>query len=162
VTDAEERAYYDAYPERFTSPPTTVAVEILVAADTLAERLKAELQAGADAEMLARQYSIRPGAVVHDGRIRLNEYNRSAFPGVYEAVADLQVGQVGGPVPTAAGYSVVKVVDRRREKAPYDEQTRRLARSHVRAEKGRQEYARYVRELRGRYRVIVHEENLAR
>jgi parvulin-like peptidyl-prolyl isomerase len=162
VTDAEERAYYDAFPGKFTSPPTTVAVEILVAADSLAQRLKSQLQAGADAEALARQHSIRPGAAAHDGRIRLNEYNRPAFPGVYEAVAGLEVGQVGGPVPTAGGYSVVKVVDRRREKAPYDEQTRRLARSHVRAEKGRQEYARYVRELRGRHRVTVYEESLRR
>ncbi|HIG53945.1 MAG TPA: hypothetical protein EYQ18_08180, partial [Candidatus Handelsmanbacteria bacterium] len=43
VSKEEARKFYDDYPKKFTKPTTTIAIEILVSSDSLAQRLLAEL-----------------------------------------------------------------------------------------------------------------------
>ncbi len=161
ASDEEAQAFFDAHPEKFTSPETIVVTEILVPSDSLAYRLKRELQEGADATQLAVQHTMREGALHHSGNLRLNVYTQAFYPSIYEAAQHLEVGEVGGPVPTGKGYSVFRVIDRGREKEPYDADTQRRARAYVKIDKAKRGYVHYVRSLRQKYSVTLFEENVA-
>ena len=161
ASDGEAQAFFDAHPEKFTSPETIVVTEILVPSDSLAYRLKRELQEGADATQLAVQHTMREGALHHSGNLRLNVYTQAFYPSIYEAAQYLEVGEVGGPVPTGEGYSVFRVIDRGREKEPYNADTQRRARAYVKIDKAKRGYVNYVRGLRQKYSVTLFEENVA-
>ena len=161
ASDEEAQVFFDAHPEKFTSPETIVVTEILVPSDSLAYRLKRELQEGADATPLAVQHTMREGALHHSGSLRLNVYTQAFYPSIYEAAQHLEVGEVGGPVPTGEGYSVFRVIDRGREKEPYNADTQRRARAYVKIDKAKRGYVHYVRGLRQKYSVTLFEENVA-
>ena len=161
ASDEEAQAFFDAHPEKFTSSETIVVTEILVPSDSLAYRLKRELQEGADATPLAVQHTMREGARHHSGNLRLNVYTQAFYPSIYEAAQHLEVGEVGGPVPTGEGYSVFRVIDRGREKELYNADTQRRARAYVKIDKAKRGYVHYVRGLRQKYSVTLFEENVA-
>ena len=153
ATPEEARAFYDSHPEKFTAPLTTEVVEILVSSDSLAQRLKRELLAGADPAPLARTHTLRPGADHHDGHLTLSPYTKAYYQGIYDLAHSLPVGQVGGPVQAQGGYSVFKVLDRHEKKHPYDATSRRRATAYVKIDKSKRGYVRYVRSLREKYPV---------
>ena len=106
VTEEEARDFYDAHPEKFARPENTTIVEILVASDSLAQRLGDELRAGGDAAALSKRHTRREGSLHHDGQMQLNDYVQGLFPVLSAAVQDVAVGEVGGPLKTERGYSV--------------------------------------------------------
>ena len=153
TTPAEARAFYDSHPKKFTAPLTTEVVEILVASDSLAQRLKREILAGADPGPLARAHTLRPGADHHDGHLTLSPYTKAYYQGIYDLAHSLPVGQVGGPVPVQGGYSIFKVLDRHEKKHPYDATSRRRATAYVKLDKSKRGYVQYVRGLRDQHPV---------
>ena len=157
ASEDEARGFYDGNPEKFTDPQTILATEILVASDSLAQQLKRRLEAGEDATKLALQYTQREGAIHHEGQIRLNVFTEVFFQGIHAAALPLEPGEVGGPVRVREGYSVFKVTDKVREKAPYDAESQRRALAYVKIDKAKRSYVDYVRSLRDKYRVEVDE-----
>ena len=160
VSDEEIRRFYDEHPEKFTMPETIVAIEILVAADTLAQRLAQALKDGADPGELAIRHTLREGAQHHGGKLNLSLYTQSFFPDIYRVAQGMQPGQVGGPLKIDAGYSVFKVIDRSRELTPFNDEARRRARAYVHIDKSKRSYVKFVRDLRQKYPVKIIEENL--
>jgi peptidyl-prolyl cis-trans isomerase C len=162
VTEEDARAFYEENPKKFTSPETTVAVEIVVASDTLAQQIMRRLQEGADAVALAMEYTIRPGAKHHQGRINLNIYTQPFFQGVHAVASRMDVGEVGGPVKVPEGYSVFLVEDRLTELSPYDTDSRRRAMAYLKVGRAKHSYVAYVKGLRDRYPVEIFPQALAR
>ena len=160
VTEEEARDFYDAHPEKFARPENTTIVEILVASDSLAQRLGDELRAGGDAAALAKRHTRREGSLHHDGQMQLNDYVQGLFPVLSAAVQDVAVGEVGGPLKTERGYSVFKVLERTREQIPYNAESQRRARAYVRIDKSKRDYVRFVRNLRNKYPVEIIEGSL--
>jgi len=162
VTEEETRDFYDAQPEKFTQPELTTIVEILVASDSLAQRLADALRTGGDAAALAQRYTRRTGSLHHGGQLQLNAYTQGLFPILSAAVQDVAVGAVGGPLKTEQGYSVFKVLERTREPIPYNAESQRRARAYVRIDKSKRDYVRFVRNLRNKYPVEMVEGSLAK
>ena len=162
ASEEEARRFYDENPDQFTRPEYTAVVEIVVASDTMAMRLRRELEEGADAEALAAEHTLRPGAAHHRGRLNVSLFTRSFFPVLAEKVAEVEVGGVGGPFEVAMGHSVFKVLEREAYKDPYNEESKRRARAYVRIGKANRGYAEYVRGLRGEYPVQIFEDRLRR
>ena len=160
VTEEEARDFYDAHPEKFARPENTTIVEILVASDSLAQRLGDELHAGGDAAALSKRHTRREGSLHHDGQMQLNDYVQGLFPVLSAAVQDVAVGEVGGPLKTERGYSVFKVLERTREQLPYNAESQRRARAYVRIDKSKRDYVRFVRNLRNKYPVEIIEGSL--
>lgn len=160
VSEGEVRDFYDAHPEKFTRPESATIVEILVASDSLARRLGAELRAGGDAAALAERHTRREGSLHHGGQIQLNVYTQGLFPVLAAAVPEVAVGEVGGPLKTEQGYSVFKVLERTREPIPYHAESQRRARAYVRIDKSKRAYVRFVRNLRNKYPVEIVEGHL--
>ena len=161
ATEADARAFYDANPDKFTSPETILATEILVSSDSLAQRLKHAMQEGADPAQLALKYTQRQSAIHHHGQIRLNVFTQVFFQGIFEAAQHLEVGEVGGPVRVKEGYSVFKVTEKLVEKEPYDADGQRRALAYVKVDQAKRGYVAYVRGLRDKYPVKIDDQALA-
>ena len=162
ASDEEARRFYDENPDQFTRPEYTAIVEIVVASDTMAMRLRRELEEGADAEALAAEHTLRPGAAHHNGRLNVSVFTQSFFPVLAEKVPEVEVGRVGGPFEVAMGHSVFKVLEREAYKDPYNEESERRARAYVRIAKANRGYTKYVRGLREEYPVQIFEDRLRR
>ena len=162
ASDEEARRFYDENPDQFTRPEYTSIVEIVVASDTMAMRLRRELEEGADAEALAAEHTLRPGAAHHSGRLNVSIFTQSFFPVLAEKVIEVEVGAVGGPFEVPMGYSVFKVLEREAYKDPYNEESERRARAYVRIGKANRGYTEYVRGLREEYPVQIFEDRVRR
>jgi parvulin-like peptidyl-prolyl isomerase len=160
ASEEEARAFYDANPKKFTKPITTDIVEILAFSDTLAQRLKAELLAGADARSLAVTHTLRYGAAHHEGYLSLNVYNQAYYQDIYEQVQEAKVGSIQGPLQVPGGYSIFKVLERYENKDPYNDSARRRSIAYVKISKSKNGYVRYVRGLRDKYPVEIFEDAL--
>ncbi len=162
ASDEEARRFYDENPDQFTRPEYTSIVEIVVASDTMAMRLRRELETGADAEALAAEHTLRPGAAHHNGRLNVSVFTQSFFPVLAEKLAGVEVGAVGGPFEVAMGHSVFKVLEREAYKDPYNDESKRRAKAYVRIDKAARGYSQYVRGLREEYPVQIFEDRLRR
>ena len=155
----EAMAYYEAHPEQFQTNEEVAVTEILVAFRELAQQLRDKLDAGEDAEELARAYTIRKGIAHHGGRLELSQ--RFRHRDVYELTKTMDVGQVGGPARVGGGFSVFKVLEKRSsETKPFNEESRRRASGYVRIEKGRRGYVEYMRQLREKYGTRIYDDNV--
>ena len=161
VTEEEARDFYDAHPEKFARPEVTTIVEILVASDSLAQRLGDELRAGGDAAELAK--SVTPGAraaCTTAARCSSMLIPRGCFPCYLLPCRKSPSARWVGPLKTERGYSVFKVLERTREQIPYNAESQRRARAYVRIDKSKRDYVRFVRNLRNKYPVEIVEGSL--
>ena len=88
------------------------ARHILVSTQEEAERLLAQLQAGADFATLASAYSQDPNTRDSGGDLGFFPRGLLTAPEVEEAAFSLQPGQFSGVVPSLLGYHMVQVVER--------------------------------------------------
>lgn len=118
---------YRGEPKRFEAPEQTRVRHILVKsgatdARAKAEKLLAELKAGADFEALARTNSDDPGSASKGGD--LGFFAQGSMVSPFEvAVAKLkQPGELAGIVETQFGYHIIRFEERRAAgKLPFDE-----------------------------------------
>ena len=155
----EAMEYYETHPEQFQTTEEIAVTEILVAFRELAQQLRDQLDAGEDAEELARTHTIRKGIAHHGGRLELSKHFRHRD--VYDLAKTVDVGQVGGPARVEGGVSVFKVLEKRPSVTkPFNEESRRRASGYVRIEAVRRGYVEYVRELRQRYGTRIYDDSL--
>ena len=121
-SEEEIRAAYDAkYGDGFGGQEYN-ASHILVETKEEAEKIKAELDAGADFAELAREKSTGPSGP-NGGA--LGWFGEGAMVPEFEAaVKALKVGEVSGPVQTQFGWHIVKLNDQRKARAPELEEVR--------------------------------------
>ena len=107
----EMRAYYEAHKELYVREQRISILEILVDTRTQADSLLAAIERGGDLGELARRYSRRSTRIRRaEGRIQLLRPDKYGNLG-WEA-RDAEVGQIVGPVKTAQGFTVFKVLNK--------------------------------------------------
>ena len=105
------RAYYEAHKELYVREQRISILEILVDTRTQADSLLAAIERGGDLGELARRYSRRSTRIRRaEGRIQLLRPDKYGNLG-WEA-RDAEVGQIVGPVKTAQGFTVFKVLNK--------------------------------------------------
>ncbi len=110
-TQDEIRAYYEANKNLYVRAERISILEILVDTRTQADSLLAAIERGGDLGELARRYSRRSTRIRRaEGRIQLLRPDKYGNLG-WEA-KDAEVGQIVGPVKTAQGFTVFKVLDK--------------------------------------------------
>lgn len=144
-------AVYEAHPERFTQPAQVRVAHILVRnteadAKAKAQKLLAELKAGADFQKLAQDQSGDPGSAARGGELgfikpgqMVPEFEKAAF-------ALKKPGDLSPLVESKFGYHIIKLEETKpARKEPFDEvkaplmaEARTKAQQDARAEKARQ------------------------
>ena len=162
ITEADVRQYYDANPNKFLHPEQIEVQEILVKTEEEAGRLKRLLEEGAALGELAAKHSLRsPEVRDAEGRFHVHRHEAAQFGGLVEVVAEAETGVLTGPVQVHEGYSVFKVLSRRRKPETFEEAGFR-ARSQLRRHTHRDAFNDYMNELRTKYdsQVEVEEDRL--
>lgn len=112
------RAAYQADPKRFTTGEQIHARHILIAGNTekakeKAEKVLADLKAGADFEKTAKELSADPGSAARGGDLGFFEEGRMV-PEFDQALKELKKpGDMSGLVRTQFGWHVIKLEGRR-------------------------------------------------
>ena len=117
VTDDKVRAHYDVYIEENPPEPEVKARHILLATESDAQSVIAELEGGADFATLASERSTGPSSA--DGG-DLGYFTKGQMvPSFAEAAFALEPGSyTDAPVETQFGWHVILVEDRRSQEAP--------------------------------------------
>ncbi len=117
ITDAEIESYYEANIGQFTEVASQHAAHILFDPDDkeTAERVLAEVRAGADFAELAEEHSKDPGSAVQGGDLGWSDPSRPYVPEFEAALAELEPGEISDLVETDFGWHIIKVIDAREE-----------------------------------------------
>lgn len=122
IPEEELQAEYDAQFGDVEAGTEYNASHILVETEGEAQSLIDELEGGADFATLAREHSTGPSGP-NGGQ--LGWFNAGMMvPSFEEAVFDLEVGEVSGPVETQFGWHVIILNDTRDQAAPALEEVR--------------------------------------
>lgn len=121
-TTKQLRAYFDAHPDKFTSPPQPKISVILIRVDPSSsnaewqkameegEGLVKRLRAGEDFAAMAREYS---GDITADEGGDMGYMHAGMLPGLPEqTVAKLQPGETSDPVRLLEGVAIFRLTDR--------------------------------------------------
>lgn len=151
-TDEAVKKYYEAHKSRYSTDQVH-AMHILVSDEQKAHDLLKMVRAkDADFQALAEKYSKDPSAKNNRGDLgffgrdrMVAEFTEAAFSG--------KSGEIVGPIKTAYGYHIIKVVEKKLGKLlDFDE-----VEARVRNELRQDLTQGYVSKLRGQAKVMVHD-----
>ncbi len=112
VTDAQAQNYYNQHKadQTFQKPETRKVREIVVANLATAQKVKSQLNAGADFATLAKQYSTDTTTKNNGGDLGEIPSQQSGLPAAVEQAMDkLSAGQTSDPIKSTDGYHIIRV-----------------------------------------------------
>ncbi len=152
VTDIEARKFFDENPDQFAGQPVVSASHILVDSEGKAADILSQIQSGAVSfEDAARQHSSCPSARQGGS---LGEFGRGQMvPEFDQAVFDMEVGEVRGPVKTQFGYHLIRLDDKKTAGPVTFDQAAPQIKAHLLEEKRQKAYQSRVNQLKILYPV---------
>jgi foldase protein PrsA len=132
VTDEEIDRYIEEHPEEFGTKEQWRLSKIVVESKELALQLLDQIRGGADFAELARTHSKDEGTAERGGDMGFVEPDDPfADPNILEAVRQLDVGEVTGPIAVGEDYALVQLMERIKEDRQVDRQTREALRREL-------------------------------
>ncbi len=165
ISEAEVRAYYEAHPEKFTTPAAQRVSMILLkvdpaspaqvweAAEAEARDLLRRLAKGADFATLARIHSADASAA-RGGDLGWQHQGMLA-PAAEAILAKLEPGQVSEPVALLQGVALLRLEARRPAQLNSFEQVRERAEKLLRRERAESAWTAFLADLRQRSQVVM-------
>ncbi len=159
VTPDEIKAYYRKHKEAFIRPEQVKALHIFVNTKEEAAKLRQMIEAGAEFEQVARQYSKGPeGAEGGD----LGYFTKGDYPPVFtETCFKLKKGQLSQVIKSDYGYHLFKLVDRRKKKKRSLKEATEDVRRILTEQRIRENISVTLEQLRQELPIQVNEEALA-
>ena len=106
VTDGEAQQYYDQNIDRYRVADSREVRHILVKTKAEADKLRGELENGADFAALAKQHSEDPGSKEQGGKLTVSKGQTvEAFD---KAAFSLDTNEISQPVKTQYGYHIIQ------------------------------------------------------
>jgi parvulin-like peptidyl-prolyl isomerase len=116
VTESEVHKYYEEKEkERIKDGIQVNVVEVLVDSLGLAKKIYNEVKHGASLRKLSKLYTKRKWTIKKNGELGL--FSPSMYDEIGETAAKMKVGELAGPIKTANGYSVFRLIDKEVPKA---------------------------------------------
>jgi peptidyl-prolyl cis-trans isomerase C len=112
-SEAETQAYYQQHKREFTLRETAQVRQILVATESDARTIEAQLKKGKHMAALAKKYSISPEA--NDGG--MVGWIEKGYSDVFEPAFRMKIGVLSPIVKSAFGYHIFEVVGRKPARA---------------------------------------------
>ncbi|MYI60395.1 MAG: hypothetical protein F4105_01770, partial [Gemmatimonadetes bacterium] len=151
----EIREYYEAHKDLYVREERISILEILVDTRAQADSLLAAIERGGDLGELARRYSRRSTRIRRaEGRIQLLRPDKYGNLG-WEA-KDAEVGQVVGPVKTAQGFTVFKVLNKVPSRQQSLDEVWGRVRSHVLQDLTQERFDALLVKLKNQYADQIH------
>ena len=173
VTEEEEKAYYEAHRQQFTTPSDITLREILlevpqdargvnVAQDDAmkekAEEIRKRVLSGEPFPKLAGEVSTSPSKA-NGGLIGPINYNEIA-PALQQLLDKMQIGDITELLRTQRGYQILKLEARTQTKVRTFEEAREDIARRVAEEKSRGEMLKYVDRLREQATIVFRNDEL--
>ncbi len=108
VGDGEVHTYYTQHPQLYAQPQSRDVRHILVKNKALADRLYAQLKAGADFASLAKKYSQDPGSKTQGGKLTVSK--GQTVPPFDKVAFSLKTGALSPPVHTQYGWHIIQAL----------------------------------------------------
>lgn len=109
VSDSDLKAYYDAHKSEFIEPEQRRVAQILVASEDEANKVRQQLDGGADFDQVAQ--SVSRDFVSSRSGGDLGWITPDKVPPSFKEVLTLGKGELAKPVRTANGWHIIKVTD---------------------------------------------------
>ena len=158
------RQYYQAHQGRFMLLAEIYFVEVLTKTEAEAKRVIQRIQRGEDMGHLAEKHSIRPGGAKTKGEFHMHPFERQRYMELYDAADKAEIGKLQGPVQTAEGYSVFKVLAKLPARPEPLEQASTKVKYWLREEEEKRLFEALLARLREQYRpeIVVFRDRLAK
>jgi peptidyl-prolyl cis-trans isomerase C len=168
ISDAEVKAYYDGHPEEFNKPEEVRVADILVKDDKMAKkvlsdpRIKGQENAGFRA--LVAEFSQDGATKDRGGDLRYFDANTKDLPAeiVKASFALTNVGDVSEPVKSSGGFHILKLTGRRKALVRTLDEVKPQIKNRLYREKRQTAMDDFVKKLREKASVEVHEDRLAK
>lgn len=152
--EAALRAFHERHAGRFRGPDLLHLRVLRVPDRVRAEAALAAWRGGAGFEDLRAGYD-SGGVPVPDGPLPAGKLRDYLGPAPVDAAAGLDAGEIGGPVPVAGGYVVLKLVARRAADTPPFAEVEEAVRHEMRRRAAEALLEERLTALRERYRIVV-------
>lgn len=162
VTDDDIKKYYNENIYDYTEKPNKMNVShILVKTEEEAKKVKAELDAGAKFEDLAKKYSQDPGSKDKGGNLGDIYYNDKNYDKDFmtNAIA-LPEGKISAPVKTQFGYHIIKINKKEEYKQLPLEQVKAEIEKKLLDDKKAQAFQDELKKLKDKAKIKIYEERL--
>jgi parvulin-like peptidyl-prolyl isomerase len=162
--EAALRQYYQDHQERFTLPAEIQMAEILCGNEVEAGEMRRRIQRGEDLQLLAAKHSRRPGAAKARGVFHLHPFERHRYPELYDAAEKAEPGSLQGPVKTAEGHSVFRVLAKYPPRPQPFEQALDRVKYWLRQEEEKRLIEALLARLREQYRpaIVLYNDRLSK
>jgi peptidyl-prolyl cis-trans isomerase C len=131
VTYEEAKAFHGSHPDMFSGPEYLEVQEILVETEEEAQDLVMQLQAGADADSVASERTLRPAGKMDQGRFHFHLFEAPLYGGLVEAAQEAPLHYMQGPVKLEGGYSIFWVLTRGRQPSSFEDKRVQLSVKNV-------------------------------
>lgn len=125
-----------------------------------AERLRAELAAGADFAQLAAEWSDDAGSAAQGGDVGFINQDTPFVEEFKEAALRLDVGEVSEPVRTPFGWHIIEVTERRTADDDGFAEAREEIENRLREQRGEERFRQWLEEYRAGAEVVIHDPRL--
>ena len=151
----EISAYYEAHKDIYVREQRISILEILVDTHEQADSLLSAIERGEDLDELARRYSRRSTRIRRaGGRIQLLRPDKYGNMGW--SAKDAQVGEIVGPIKTAQGFTVFKVLKKIPGGQQSLEETWGRVRSHLLQDQTKERFDELLIKLKDQYGNQIH------
>ncbi len=145
VEDKDVQEYFNSHPDEFSGDQVHVR-HILVPTEDEAKQILDRLAKNEPFEELAKKYSRDTQTAQQGGE--LNYFTREQMvPEFAKAAFALKPGELGGPVKTAFGYHVIKMIDRKKGQPMTFDQVKDQLRQRLLEERQNARFTAWVAEL---------------
>lgn len=154
VTDKEAKTYYDEHNEEFMEKEKARVRQILLATEEEAQKIRQELEEGADFAKLAEEKSIDQATAKQGGDSGYLE--RGKMPSEFEeACFSLEIGGIGGPVKTKFGYHIIKLEDKKEASIKEFYEVSEEIKKKLISGKQQKEYQEWLRQLEEKAKIEI-------
>jgi len=156
LTESAAKKYYEANKSHYSTDQVHAMHILLADEDKANEVLKLSKAKDADFQALAAKYSRDPSAKNNRGDVGVFGRNAPFDPAFMDAAFGGVAGEIVGPVKTAFGYHIIKIVDKKLGKPmTFDEVEMR-----VKQDLGRTLKDGYVGKLKKEAKIQINEKSL--
>lgn len=153
ITEAEIADYYNKNKTKYLSEPMVNVREILVSDEDQAYKVLQKLENGVDFSFLAKQYSIRKGAMSNKGE--LGYFQSGQFKPLDKHAFSSKIGEIIGPIQIGSDFSIIEIIGKKGKLPIPLENVKNRIRGELLKQMEEEIYIKTVNVVRSKHKIVV-------